>query len=94
MTSAGYTPGAAMVIQGLPFAGQDTNGQRGGVIISRNDGTNFVQQQATSGLVEANNLRLKRILSASTTSTKLTDASWYASAALNYILEGTVIYKV
>ena len=94
MTSAGYTPGAAMVIQGLPFSGQNTNGQRGGVIISRNDGTNFVQQQATSGLVEANNLRLKRILSASTTSTKLTDASWYAAAALNYILEGTVIYKV
>ena len=104
ITSTGYTPGAAMVIQGLPFAGQDTNGQRGGVIISRNDGTNFIQQQATSGLVEANNLRLKRMLitisgvynsnGTSASVAKLTDASWYATSALNYILEGTVIYKV
>jgi len=94
ITSSGSTPGAAMVIQSLPYAGNNINGQRGGVIISRNDGTNYVQQQATSGLVEASNLRLKRILSASATSTKLTDASWYASATLNYTLEGTVIYKI
>ena len=83
----------AMIIASLPFSASNTNGYRGTVSISRNDGTNFIQQQATSGLVSGNQAALKRLDIASTT-TETINASWFASASLNYILEGTIIFKI
>ena len=83
----------AMIIAGLPFSASNTNGYRGTVSISRNDGTNFIQQQATSGLVSGNQAALKRLDIASTT-TETINASWFAAASLNYILEGTIIFKI
>ena len=73
------------------------------VSISRNDGTNFIQQQPTSGLVSVNQATLKRPniqasnpsgTTVSISNTETIDASWYAPASLNYILEGTIIFKV
>jgi len=99
-TSGGNVP---MIISGLPFSASNTNGYRGMVSISRNDGTNFPQQQATSGLVTGNSVTLKRPdiqatnpsgTTVSITNTETINASWFASASLNYILEGTIIFKV
>jgi hypothetical protein len=99
-SSSGNVP---MVIASLPFSASNTNGYRGMVSISRNDGTNFYQQQATSGLVSGNQVALKRPdiqatnpsgTTVSITNTETTNASWYAQASLNYILEGTIIFKV
>jgi len=99
-TSSANVP---MIIQGLPFSASNTNGYRGSAIISRNDGTNYIQQQATSGLVSGNQLSLKRPdiqatnpsgTTVSITNTETINASWYAQGALNYILEGTIIFKV
>ena len=98
-TSSAIVP---MIISGLPFSASNTNGYRGMVSISRNDGTNFIQQQPTSGLVTGSQVVLKRPDITAThgggatsiTNTETIDASWYASASLNYILEGTIIFKV
>lgn len=93
----------SMVISGLPFSASNTNGYRGMVSISRNDGTNFIQQQPTSGLVSVNQATLKRPniqasnpsgTTVSISNTETIDASWWAPASLNYILEGTIIFKV
>ena len=92
-----------MIIQGLPFSASNTNGYRGTASISRNDGTNYIQQQATSGLVLGSQVSLKRPdiqatnpsgTTVSITNTETINASWYATAALNYVLEGTIIFKV
>jgi len=92
-----------MIISGLPFSASNTNGYRGMVSISRNDGTNFIQQQPISGLVSGNQATLKRPdiqasnpsgTTVSITNTETINASWYATASLNYILEGTIIFKV
>ena len=92
-----------MTIASLPFSASNSNGYRGMVSMSRNDGTNFYQQQATSGLVSGNQVVLKRPdiqatnpsgTTVSITNTETTNASWYAQASLNYILEGTIIFKV
>ena len=99
-TSSANVP---MIISGLPFSASNTNGYRGMVSISRNDGTNFIQQQPTSGLVSGNQATLKRPniqasnpsgTTVSITNTETISASWYATASLNYILEGTIIFKV
>jgi len=99
-----------MIIGGLPFSAVNTQGQRGSVNISENKGGssgNFIQQQAISGVVSGNQAALKRLnLTAVTpnpndagssivfTQNDLIDASWFASATLNYVLEGTIIFKV
>lgn len=99
-TSSANVP---MIISGLPFSASNTNGYRGMVSISRNDGTNFIQQQPTSGLVSGNQATLKRPniqasnpsgTTVSISNTETIDAGWFASASLNYILEGTIIFKV
>ncbi len=92
-----------MIIGGLPFSASNTNGYRGTASISRNDGNNYIQQQATSGLVTGNQLSLKRPdiqatnpsgTTVSITNTETINAGWYATATLNYVLEGTIIFKV
>ena len=99
-----------MIIGGLPFSAVNTQGQRGSVNISENKGGssgNYIQQQAISGVVSGNQASLKRLnLTAVTpnpnnagssivfTQNDLINASWFASASLNYVLEGTIIYKV
>ena len=101
-SSSGFN--VPMIIQGLPFTATNTNGNRGTVNMSRNDGTNFKQQQAVSGLVTGSQFTLKRLNITGTSlsgggaitinDSDLVDASWYATAGLNYILEGTVIFKI
>ena len=99
-----------MIIGGLPFSAVNSQGQRGSVNISENKGGssgNFIQQQAISGVVSGNQAVLKRLnLTAVTpnpnnagssivfTQNDLINASWFASASLNYVLEGTIIFKV
>lgn len=99
-----------MIIGGLPFSAVNTQGQRGSVNISENKGGssgNYIQQQAISGVVSGNQASLKRLnLTAVTpnpnnagssivfTQNDLINASWFASASLNYVLEGTIIFKV
>jgi len=103
-TSSANVP---MIIGGLPFSAVDTQGQRGSVNISENKGGssgNFIQQQAISGVVSGNQASLKRLNLTATSpngggsvvfaQNDLINASWFASASLNYVLEGTIIYKV
>jgi len=81
-----------MIISGLPFSAGNAQGQRGSVNISENKGGasgNFIQQQAISGVVSGNQAALKRL-----NQNDLINASWYATATLNYVLEGTIIFKV
>ena len=92
----------AMIIGGLPFSATNANGSRGSVNIVDNTGTNAVQQHAISGVVSGNQVTLKRlnitgVTSGSTISisgASLIDAGWFASLSLNYVLEGTIIFKV
>ena len=106
ITSSSSGQADAMIIGGLPFSATNANGSRGSVSIVNNAGTNFIQQHAISGVVAGNQATLKRLningetTGSSTgaailiTTTNLIDAGWYASNVLNYVLEGTIIFKV
>ena len=84
----------AMMIGGLPFAGVTGNGYLGGVSLYANNGTNYLQQQAVSGMVNGAYINLYRFTNTgSSTDFNYTAASWYAPASLTYTIAGSATYR-
>jgi len=83
-----------MMIGGLPYSGVTGNGYLGGVSLYANNGTNYLQQQAVSGMVNGAYINLYRFTNTgSSTDFNYTTASWYAPAALTYTIAGTATYR-
>ena len=80
-----------MMIGGLPYTGVTGSGYLGGVSLYANNGTNYIQQQAVSGMVNGAYINLYRFTS--TTDYDYTTASWYATASLSYTIAGTATYR-
>jgi hypothetical protein len=83
-----------MMIGGLPYTGVTGNGYLGGVSLYANNGTNYLQQQAVSGMVSGAYINLYRFTNTgSSTDFNYTAASWYAPASLTYTIAGTATYR-
>ena len=86
-----------MMVGGLPYTGATGNGYLGGVSLYANNGTNYLQQQAVSGMVNGAYINLYRYTnntgSAVNDTFPLTAASWFAQASLTYTIAGTATYR-
>ena len=83
-----------MMIGGLPYTGVTGNGYLGGVSLYANNGTNYLQQQAVSGMVNGAYINLYRFTNTgSSTDFNYIAASWYAPASLTYTIAGSATYR-